>query len=190
MSKQVQRPYPVLYPVPVVLVTCLDENGEPDASTMAWVGTVSSVPPQVAVAIRRHRYSHDAIQQAGEFVINIPTQDQLYAVDYCGEVSKREQDKFARLNLTPEPASQVKAPLVQECPVNVECKVSQIIPLGSHDLFIGEIVAIHVEESILTPEGFIDFAKAKPIVYLGNEYWSVGQRLERAAFTLGDVRGL
>jgi len=187
MGKQLQRPFPILYPVPVVLVTCIDDNGEPNVSTMAWVGTVASVPPQVAVAIRRYRYSHDAIKGSGEFVINVPNRDQLYAVDYCGEVSKTQQDKFARIGLTPEPATKVQAPLIQECPVNLECKVSQIVPLGSHDLFIGEIVAIHVEETILDEEGFIDFEKAKPIAYLGNEYWSLGERLERAAFTLGDI---
>ena len=188
MSKQRQRPYPILYPAPVILVTSIDEHGAPNVATMAWVGTVSSEPPQVAVAIRPRRYSHEAIKRAGEFVINIPTQDQLEIVDYCGEVSKTEEDKFAATGLTAAPAAEIRTPLLAECPVNLECQVAQIIPLGSHDLFIGKIVAVHVEESLLDEEGFIDFTLARPIVYLGYEYWSTGQRLQRAAFTLGKKR--
>lgn len=180
-----QRPYPVLYPVPVVLVSSLDANGAPDISTMAWVGTVASAPPQVAVAIRPHRYCYENIKERGEFVINIPHEAQLAAVDYCGSVSKTEADKLQATGLTTTAAAQVQPPLLVECPVNLECRVRQVISLGSHDLFIAEIVVVHVDGSLLDDEGFIDFAKARPIAYLGNEYWSIGQRLQRAAFTLG-----
>jgi flavin reductase (DIM6/NTAB) family NADH-FMN oxidoreductase RutF len=187
MSKLQQRPYAIFYPAPVVLVTSVDKNGQPNVATFAWAGTVSTQPPQVCISVRPHRYSYEAIKQSGEFVINLPSQDQLAAVDRCGEASRAEGvDKFALTGLTPVPAAQVRAPLIAQCPVNMECKVTQSVPIGSHVLFIGEIVAVHVEDSILDAEGFIDFTKAKPIAYLGNEYWSLGERLQRAAFTLGN----
>ncbi len=180
-----QRPYPVLYPVPVVLVSSLDADGAANISTMAWVGTVASAPPQVAVAIRPHRYCYESIKERGEFVVNIPSEAQLAAVDYCGSVSKTEADKLQATGLTTTAAVEVQPPLIVECPVNLECRVRQVISLGSHDLFIAEIAVVHVDDSLLDDEGFIDFTKARPIAYLGNEYWSVGQRLQRAAFTLG-----
>lgn len=178
MAKRELQPRPLLYPVPLVLVTCLDEQGEANIITLAWVGTVCSTPPQVGIAVRPGRYSHAAIQQTEEFVINIPNRELLDAVDYCGRVSRRrEGDKFAALGLTPLPASRVSAPLIGECPVNLECKLTQSLPLGSHDLFIGEVVAVHVDEGLLDEQGFIDYSKAEAIAYLGNEYWSLGKRL-------------
>ena len=184
MSKQLQKPFTALYPVPVVLVTCVDERGKPNIITLAWVGTVASKPPQAAVAIRSSRYSHALISQTGEFAINIPNEDLLPAVDQCGHVSGARTDKFAQTGLTPEPASQIQAPLIAECPVNLECKLTQTIALGSHDLFIGEIVAVHVDEELLDQNGSIDYSKAKAVAYLGNEYWSLGKCLRTSGFTL------
>jgi flavin reductase (DIM6/NTAB) family NADH-FMN oxidoreductase RutF len=184
MSKQLQRPFPALYPVPVVLVTCADEQGKPNIITLAWVGTVASKPPQAAVAIRSSRYSHAVISRTGEFAINIPNEDLLSAVDQCGHISGARTDKFAQTGLSPEPASQIQAPLIAECPVNLECKLTQTIPLGSHDLFIGEIVAVHVDEELLDEHGFIDYSKAKALAYVGNEYWSLGKCLGASGFTL------
>jgi flavin reductase (DIM6/NTAB) family NADH-FMN oxidoreductase RutF len=184
MSKQLQKPFTALYPVPVVLVTCVNEQGKPNIITLAWVGTVASKPPQTAIAIRPSRYSHALISQTGEFVINIPNEDLLAAVDQCGHVSGARADKFAQTGLTAEPTSQIQAPLIAECPVNLECKLTQTIPLGSHDLFIGEIVAVHVDEELLDEHGPIDYSKAKAVAYLGNEYWSLGKCLRTSAFTL------
>ena len=184
MSKQLQKPFTALYPVPVVLVTCVNEQGKPNIITLAWVGTVASKPPQAAVAIRPSRYSHAVISQTGEFAINIPTEDLLPALDQCGHVSGVRTDKLAQTGLTPEPASQIQAPLIAECPVNLECKLTQTIPLGSHDLFMGEIVAVHVDEELLDERGTIDYSKAKAVAYLGNEYWSLGECLRTSGFTL------
>ncbi|MFB0545445.1 MAG: flavin reductase family protein [Anaerolineae bacterium] len=184
MAKRVQKPFPALYPIPVVLVTCLDEDNEPNVLTVAWIGTVSSTPPQIAISVRPYRYSHALIRETGEFVVNIPTEDLLHAVDYCGRISKSTRDKFADTGLTPEPASQVRVPIIGECPVNIECKVVESVSLGSHDLFVGEIVAVHVDEELLDEEGFIDYVKAKAVAYLGNEYWSLGERLESSGFTM------
>jgi flavin reductase (DIM6/NTAB) family NADH-FMN oxidoreductase RutF len=184
MSKQLQKPFTALYPVPVVLITCVNEQGKPNIITLAWVGTVASKPPQAAVAIRPSRYSHAVISQAGEFAINIPNENLLPALDQCGHVSGARTDKFAQTGLTPEPASQIQPPLIAECPVNLECKLTQTIPLGSHDLFIGEIVAVHVDEDLLDERGSIDYSKAKGVAYLGNEYWSLGECLRTSGFTL------
>jgi flavin reductase (DIM6/NTAB) family NADH-FMN oxidoreductase RutF len=184
MSKQLQKPFTALYPVPLVLVTSVNEQGKPNMITLAWVGTVCSKPPQVAVAIRPGRYSHAVISQTGEFAINIPNEDLLPAVDQCGHLSGARTDKFAQTGLTPEPASQIQPPLIAECPVNLECKLTQTIPLGSHDLFISEIVAVHVDEELLDERGSIDYSKAKAVAYLGNEYWSLGKCLKTSGFTL------
>ena len=184
MSKKLQRPFPALYPVPLVLVTCVDEQGAPNIVTLAWVGTAAAKPPQVALAIRPSRYSHALISQTREFAINIPTKDLLPVVDQCGHVSGARTDKFALTGLTSEPATQIQAPLIAECPVNLECKLTQTIPLGSHDLFIGEIVAVHVDEELLDEYGPIDYSKAKAVAYLGNEYWSLGKCLRTSGFTL------
>jgi len=183
MSKRIiQKPFPALYPVPVMLITSLDSDGEPNVFTVSWVGTVSSSPPQVAIGVRPHRYSRAAIQQTGEFVINVPDESLLRAVDICGHVSKVQADKFALTGLTPVPASQVRAPLVAECAVNIECQVVQTLSLDSHDLFVGKIVALHVDEELLGEAGFIDYSRTQPIVYLGNEYWSLGRRLGTSGF--------
>jgi flavin reductase (DIM6/NTAB) family NADH-FMN oxidoreductase RutF len=184
MSKQLQKPFPALYPVPLVLVTCVDEQGKPNIVTLAWVGTVASKPPQAAVAIRPSRHSHAIISRTGEFAINIATEGLLPAVDRCGHVSGTRTDKFALTGLTAEPASQIQAPLIAECPVNLECKLTQTISLGSHDLFIGEIVAVHVDEGLLAEHGPIDYSKTQPVVYVGNEYWSLGECLKTSGFTL------
>ncbi len=184
MSKRLQKPFPVLYPAPLVLVTCVDEQGKPNIITLAWLGTAAAKPPQVALAIRPSRYSHAIIGRTKEFAINIPNKDLLPAVDQCGHVSGARADKFAQTGLTPKPAAQIRAPLIAECPVNLECRLSQTVPLGSHDLFIGEIVAVHVDEELLDEHGSIDYGKAQAVAYLGNEYWSLGERLKTSGFTL------
>lgn len=143
IAKTSQPPGTVLSPVPSVMVSCADENGKPNIITLAWVGTVCSDPPMVGISIRPSRYSYEIIRQTGEFVLNIPNRSLLEAMDYCGVVSGREIDKFEATGLTPVPAELVKAPLIAECPMNLECRVSQTIALGSHDLFLAEILRVH-----------------------------------------------
>jgi flavin reductase (DIM6/NTAB) family NADH-FMN oxidoreductase RutF len=189
VAKVLKKPFCALYPIPVVLVTCLDEAGQPNVLTVAWVGTVASTPPCLAIGVRPHRYSHAAIEEQGEFVVNIPHQELLRAVDYCGRVSRhRTPDKFAEAGLTPEPASQVAPPLIAECPVNIECRVIHSLDLDSHTLFVGRILVVHVDEELLDERGFIDYTQAQAIAYLGNEYWSLGERLATAGFTFHPVR--
>ena len=135
--------------------------------------------------MRPYRYSHAAIAEQKEFVVNIPTQELLKAVDYYGRVSRhRRSDKFTKAGLTLAPASQVASPLIAECPVNIECKLIHFLNLGSHTLFVGQILAVHVDEALLDESGSIDYSKTQAIAYLGNEYWSLGQPLATAGFTM------
>ncbi len=176
MAKISKRPSTYLYPVPVILATCGTEK--PNIITLAWVGTICSDPPMVGIGVRPNRYSHALIEETGEFVINIPGEELLETTDRCGHVSGRDVDKFATFGLTPEPASKVNTPLIAECPVNLECKVAQKISLGAHDFFLGEIVAVHVEEAVLDERGQrIDYSKAKPFVLTFAEYRGLGEAI-------------
>lgn len=177
MSK-IQRPATTaLYPVPAALISCADQAGRSNIITLAWVGTVCSEPPMLSISVRPHRFSSPIIERAGEFVVNLPSQDLVLATDLCGIVSGRAVDKWEKAKLTPHPAVHVKAPLIQECPVNIECRVRQTIPLGSHDCFISEILAVHADEEALTPRGELDPAKLAPIAYVAGQYWSLGARI-------------
>lgn len=179
-----KRPTTALYPAPVVLVTCVDGSQRPNIITLAWVGVVCSEPPQIGIAIRPGRYSHPIIEKSGQFVAAIPSVELLRAADLCGTVSGRDVDKFDKAGLTPQPATKVSSPLIAECPVNMECLVRHRLSLGTHDLFIGEIIALHVHRSVLTEQGGIDFDKARLIAYCGGEYRRLGEMLERHGFSV------
>lgn len=166
-----------LYPVPAVLVSCGIEK--PNIITLAWVGTVCSDPPAVGIGVRPERYSHHLIEESGEFVVNLPRAAQVDVVDYCGHVSGRHEDKWSACGLTPEPARKVRTPLIAECPVALECQVIHRLTIGSHDLFVGEVVAVQADEDILTSRGHIDYEKAQPLAYAGGYYWRVGELLGR-----------
>ncbi|MDY6878435.1 MAG: flavin reductase family protein [Chloroflexota bacterium] len=176
MTKSIKKPTTVLYPVPAVLVSC-GTGQQANIITLAWVGTLCSEPPLVGIGVRPGRHSHGLIEEVGEFVINLPNAKQVKWVDYCGMVSGRDKDKWAACGFTPAPAAEVQVPLITECPVNVECRLQQTLSLGSHDLFIGEIVAVQVDEAVLNERGRLDFAKAEPFAYLGGEYRQFGERL-------------
>lgn len=178
-----KTPYTALFPCPVVLVTCVDYKEKPNIITLAWVGTVCSEPPTVALGIRPTRYSYKLINDTKEFVVNIPTSKILRETDYCGVTSGKEQDKFSITRLTQEPADKVKPPLIRECPVNLECILKDNIPLGAHDLLLGEIVQVHVDRQILDENGNIDFTKAEPFVFNVGEYWSINKKLGTYGFS-------
>lgn len=183
MAKIQKRPSTALFPVPVVLVTCSDQDGKANVITLAWAGNICSDPPQIGISIRPSRYSHKLVQESKEFVVNIPPAHLVREVDYCGTVSGRNLDKFKETGLTPIQASQVKAPLIKECPVNIECKVKQSVTLGTHDLFIGEVVTVQVDQEILDERGKTDIAKANPISYNQKEYWTLKEKIGYYAFT-------
>ncbi len=177
MSKQLWKPSTILNPVPVVMVTCADAEGKPNIITIAWAGTINSEPPMVSISVRKERYSYELIKNKGEFIINIPNRKLAFATDLCGVKSGRDNDKFSLAGLTAETASNVSVPLIKECPVNIECRVKHVISLGSHDMFISEIVAVNVDESLIDEKGKMDMGKGDLICYSHGEYWSLEKSL-------------
>ena len=181
---ETRKPTTALYPTPVVLVTCVDGSQRPNIITLAWAGVVCSEPPQIGIAIRPGRYSHPIIEKTGQFVVAVPSEKVLHAVDFCGSVSGRDVDKFEKTGLTPTSATRVSPPLIAECPVNMECEVRHKVSLGSHDLFIGEVLAVHVDRALLTERGLIDFDRAGLLAYASGEYHRLGRLLERQGFSV------
>jgi len=187
MGRRSLSPTTMLFPTPVVLVTCINEEGKPNIITLAWVGVINSEPPMVGVSIRPERYSHACIRKAKEFVVNLPTEEMVRKVDACGILSGKEADKFAAMGWKPVPAERIKTPLIDECPVQLECQLREILSLGSHDLFLGQIVALHVKEEVQKEKGRIDITKALPFVFCpgAQEYWNLGKYIGHYGFTKG-----
>jgi len=177
MSKQIWKPSTLLNPVPVVMVTCVDKDRNPNIITLAWAGTVNSEPPMLSVSVRKERYSYGLIKEKGEFVVNLTTAKLAHAADFCGVKSGRDVDKFDAVKLTPEKASKVDVPLIKESPINLECVVKDCIELGSHDMFIAEIVAVDVDEKLIDENGKLMLNKAELICYSHGEYWSLEKQL-------------
>jgi flavin reductase (DIM6/NTAB) family NADH-FMN oxidoreductase RutF len=173
----------LVFPCPVVLLTCLDDEGGANIITLAWVGVACSEPPMLSVAIRPERYSHDLVVKRGEFVVNVPSADQLEIVDICGTNSGRKMDKFEATGLTPVKASVVSAPVIAECPYAAECRVETTLELGTHDLFIARVVAAHADESVVDEHGRLDYSKASPLAYCSDGYFDLGHGLGRYGFT-------
>lgn len=173
-----RKPSTALLPAPVVLLSVAGHGKEKDnIITLAWVGTVCSAPPMLSVAIRPSRHSHRLVNAAREFVVNIPRAGQLEQVDIAGVWSGAEHDKFAELGFTARPAKQVAAPLIEECPVNIECVVRHQLDLGAHDLYLAEIVAVQYDEEVLDAKGRVKTGALEPIAYVEGEYWSLGERI-------------
>jgi flavin reductase (DIM6/NTAB) family NADH-FMN oxidoreductase RutF len=178
MSKLQIPPNEALYPVPVVLVSCLDKaNKRANVITIAWCGIVASQPPQISVSIRPSRHSHALITAERSFVINIPTRRIMEKADLCGILSGSKTDKFKACSFTAVPASKISAPMIQECPVNIECTLKDVLTLGSHDVFIGEVVAVHADTSVVDDKGRIDYGKTEPFVFNQGEYWDLGKKI-------------
>lgn len=175
MLKKKIEPQTLLFPTPVVLVTTVDPKGNPNIITVICAGIVCAKPPLIAIGIHPFTYSYSLLKLAGEFVINIPPERLLDAVKYCGRVSGRDEDKFAGAKLTPVPASEVKPPLIKECHVNLECKVKHFLSLGIHDLFIGEVVATHVDEEVIDNKGQLNVERCSPMACAkgASRYWSL-----------------
>lgn len=184
MSKQVWKPGNMVYPLPAVLVSVRDLEGNDNLITVAWTGTICSNPPMVYISVRKERFSHHMLKETGEFVINLTTEHLAYATDYCGVKSGRDVDKFEVLNLHKEQATKVNVPLLKESPVNIECKVTQVLELGSHDMFLAEVVAVNVDEAYMDEKGKFDLAKASPLVYSHGEYYGIGKDLGHFGYSI------
>ena len=177
MGKQHWRGGNMLYPVPAVMVSCARLDEKPNIITVAWAGTVCSSPAMLSISVRRERYSYDIIKETGNFVVNLVDKDLVYATDYCGIKSGRDTDKFEAMKLTPLPSQHISAPGIAESPVNLECKVTQVIPLGTHDLFLAEIVGVTVDEKYMDENGKFHLNDAKLVSYSHGEYYELGKKL-------------
>ena len=165
MAKQTWKPGNSLYPLPAVMVSCRGKDGKDNIITIGWTGTICSDPAMTYVSIRKERYSYDLIKESGEFVINLTTKKLARATDYCGVKSGRDVDKFKEMKLTREEASVVNCPMIGESPVNIECRVTEVKPLGSHDMFMAEVVAVHADEAYMDEKGKFSLIDADPIAY-------------------------
>lgn len=183
MSKEFWKPGNMVYPLPVVMVSCRETGKAPNIITVAWTGTICTNPAMVYISIRPERYSYEIIKNSREFVINLTTEELAKATDFCGVKSGRNVDKFKEMNLTPEEAHNVDAPLIKESPVNIECKVKEIIELGSHHMFLGEVVGVNVDGKYMDYNKF-DLSKANPIVYSHGEYFGIGKKLGSFGYSI------
>ena len=177
MAKELWKPGNMLYPLPVVMVSMADRAGKTNIITIAWAGTVCTNPPVVSSSVRPERYSSPILKETGELVINLTTRELAFATDYCGVKSGRDVDKFADMGLTPLAAEYVKAPLIAESPVNIECRVRQILPIGSHHMFLADVVAVHADEKYMDEGRKFHLEKAEPIVYSHGAYLVCGEQL-------------
>lgn len=184
MSKQLWKPGNMVYPLPAVMVSVKDLQGRDNIITVAWTGTVCTNPPMVYISVRPERYSYSMIKESGEFVINLTTEQLAKATDFCGVRSGREVDKFAEMNLTKGEASVVSAPMILESPVNIECRVKEIQELGSHHMFLADVVAVHAEEAYLDEKGRFDLSKANPIVYSHGNYYGLDKELGSFGYSI------
>lgn len=176
MGKQVWKPGTMISPVPPVLVSC-GSLERPNILTIAWTGVVNTIPAMTYISVRPQRYSYPLIKERGEFVINLTTRSLTWAADYCGVKSGADTDKFAACRLTPQVASQVGAPIIAESPVNIECRVEKVIPLGSHDMFLARIVAVNVDENLIDQKGKLHLDKSGLVAYSHGEYFALGEKL-------------
>ena len=184
MGKIDFKPGNMLYPLPAVLISTSDGIGNDNIFTVAWTGTICTNPPMVSISVRPERYSYELIEKTGEFVINLTTEKLTYATDYCGVVSGRKVDKWKNMNLTKVHGEMVNAPYIKESPVNIECKVKSITKLGSHDLFIANVVAVHVEEQFMDENKRFHLEDADPIVYSHGTYFSIGKELGKFGYSV------
>ncbi|MHA2063348.1 MAG: flavin reductase family protein [Candidatus Thorarchaeota archaeon] len=177
--KKEWKPTTAVMPCPVVLLSVAGEK-RPNIITLAWVANVCSKPPTIVAGIRPQRHSYEMVKNAGDFVLNIPSIDQIDAAEFAGTKSGRDFDKFKECSLTPVPATKVKSPMIGECPINIECIITRVDSPGVHDMFTAEVVAVHVDESVLDDEGRFIPSKANLFTYLplNGEYWSISERVQ------------
>lgn len=174
-------------PLPPAMITC----GTMDASniiTVAWTGIVNSEPPKTYISVRPSRYSYRLIRDSGEFAVNLPSVSMARAADWCGMMTGAKVDKFEKCNLTKAPAAHIACPLIREAPISLECRVTDIIPLGSHDMFLADIIAVDVDESLLTEDGKLHINRAKLVAYAHGEYYELGKRIGKFGFSVKKKR--
>ena len=189
MSKQIWKPGNMVYPVPAVIISCGDRTGRTNIFTVAWTGNICTNPPMVYISVRPSRYSYELIEDSGEFVINLTTKALTKAADYCGVRSGRDEDKWKACGLTPEPAKELSfAPLVKESPVNIECRVKSHQDLGSHRMYIADVLNVHADEAFLDENGRFCLERAGLIAYSHGDYMSLGEKLGSFGYSVKKPR--
>ena len=184
MAKQSWKPGNMLYPVPAVMVSCQRENEKPNIITVAWAGTICTNPAMLSFSVRPERYSYNIIKETKEFVVNLVTSDLAYATDYCGVKSGRDVDKFAEMKMTKGKAQTVSVPGIEESPGNIECKVTQVIELGSHDMFLAEVTAVLADEKYMDETGKFDLNKTDLIAYSHGQYFTLGDYVGKFGYSV------
>ncbi len=184
MSKIQWKPGTMVYPLPAVLVTCGDHESNYNIITVAWTGTICTEPAMTYISLRPTRLSYEIIRRTGEFVINLTTKRLAKAVDFCGVKSGRDVDKFQSLKLTPVTSSRVKCPLIKESPLNIECRVSEIKHLGTHDMFLAQVLAVQAESEFMDSKGAFHFNEAEPICFSHGKYYLLGKCLGNFGFSV------
>lgn len=184
MSRVEFKPGNMLYPVPAVLVTVADKQGNSNMLTIAWTGTICSDPPMVSISVRKNRYSYNMIKETGEFVINLTTKDLVYATDYAGVKSGKDVDKWKELKLTKADSLKVSAPSIAESPISIECKVKQVMELGTHDMFIADVVAVTANDKYMDETGKFDFMASNPLAYSHGEYYTLGEKVGKFGYSV------
>lgn len=183
MPKDIWKAGTLLYPVPVVMVSCGDMEHS-NIVTAAWTGTVNTDPAMAYISLRPSRYSHEIISRTREFVINVTTEDLAFATDWCGVKSGRDHDKFAEMKLTKEKAEHLDCPIIAESPLNIECRVKDIIKLGTHDMFLAEVVGCMADTKYMDENGRFDFAASRPICYSHGEYYGLGKYFGKFGYSV------
>lgn len=184
MEREFWKPGNMLYPVPVVMVSCGRPGERPNILTIAWAGTICSDPAMVSISVRKERYSYDIIRETGEFVINLTTKDLTRAADYCGVKSGRDVDKYEVLHLTPLKSGTVAAPGIAESPVCIECRVKQVLELGSHDMFLAEVTAVSVDPRYMDASGKFRLNDLGLTAYSHGEYFELGKKLGKFGYSV------
>ena len=177
MSRESWRAGNMLYPLPAVMVSCQRPGEKPNIITVAWAGTICSSPAMISISVRPERYSYNIIRETGEFVVNLTTERLVRATDYCGVRSGRDVDKFREMHLTPGKSVHVAAPLIEESPVNIECRVRQVLELGSHHMFVAEVEGVDIDSRYLDENGKFQLNKAGLMVYSHGEYFGLGKKI-------------
>ncbi|MCR4793158.1 MAG: flavin reductase family protein [Lachnospiraceae bacterium] len=184
MAKVDFKPGNMLYPLPVVMVSVRDNSGKTNIITIAWAGTINSDPAMVSISVRKSRFSYEMLMESGEFCVNLTNRDLVRATDLCGVKSGRDVDKWKEAGLTPGECSVIKAPLIMESPVNIECRVTKTEDLGSHTIFYGEVVAVHADESLMDDKNVFHFEKSDPITYSHGRYYTLGEELGKFGYSV------
>lgn len=183
--KQNWKPGTMIYPLPAVMVSCGSSVEEYNIITLSWVGTICTNPPMCYISVRPERHSYDIIKRNMEFVINITTQELSKATDWCGVRSGKNHNKFQEMNLTPGRSAIVQAPIIEESPLNIECRVKEIIPLGSHHMFIADVVNVQADDAFINPEtGKFHLEESDPIAYLHGQYVGLGKKIGKFGWSV------